>query len=115
MTLSEYAISLVISLGLSIALLAFIFIRLGQGRRFSGWDMLAFMGLPCALCIAVGMMAFGSDAPRFYTRTLGTSQEPKVEGVTYLTGFLGRTNRVRVDTAQGVYLLDSDARVPRLG
>lgn len=115
MSAAEFIITVSLSLGLSLALLAFIFWRLGQGRRFGGGDMLAYLGLPGTLFIAVAFLLFGSDAPGLYTRTLGKPQLAQVQQLTYLTGFLGRTNRVRVDTSQGVYLLDSDARVPRAG
>ncbi len=115
MTATEFILTVSLSAGLSIALLVFIFLRLGQGRRFGGGDMLAYLCLPGTLFIAVTFMLFGSDAPGLYTRTLGEPQVAQVQQLTYLTGFLGRTNRVRVDTSQGVYVLDSDARVPRAG
>ena len=115
MTATEFIITVSLSLGLSIALMAFIILRLGRGRRFSGGDMLAYMCLPGTLFIAVTFMLFGSDAPGLYTRTLGESQVAQIQQLTYLTGFLGRTNRLRVDTSQGVYVLDSHARVPRAG
>ena len=115
MTATEFITTVSLSAGLSIALIAFIILRLGRDRRFSGWDMLAYMCLPGTLFIAVTFMLFGSDSPGLYTRTLGKHQAAQVQQLTYLTGFLGRTNRVRVDTSQGVYVLDSDARVPRSG
>jgi len=115
MTATEFIITVSLSLGLSLALLVFIFLRLGRGRRFSGGDMLAYICLPGALFIAVTFMLFGSDDPGLYTRTLGVPQAAQIQQLTYLTGFLGRTNRVRVDTSRGVYVLDSDARVPRAG
>ena len=115
MTATEFITTLSLSAGLGIALLAFLFLRRGQGRRFSGWDMLAYMCLPCALFIAMALMLFGSNSPGLYTRKLGEPQAAQVQQLTYLTGFLGRTNRVRVDTDHGVFLLGSNARIPSYG
>jgi len=115
MTLTEFIISLAISIGLNIALLAFIFVRLGQGRRFSGWDMLAYMCIPCTLFVGLMVLTLDSNDPGLYTRTLGKPQVAQIQGLTFMTGFLGRTNRVRVDTNAGVYVLNSDARIPRSG
>jgi len=114
MAATEFTVTLSLSAGLGIALLAFILLCLGQGQRFSGGGLLAFMCFPGILFIALTVLTFSDDSG-LYTRTRGTPHAAQVEQLTYLTGFLGRTNRVRVDTDKGVFVLGSDVRVPRTG
>jgi hypothetical protein len=89
-------------------------LRLYFGHRYTGWDMLLTMSIPLALI----MGAFAgnvADDPGLYTQTVGHIVPVTVSRLTFLTGVLGRTTSVRVDTDRGVYFLSAEAPVPESG
>lgn len=89
-------------------------LRLHFGHRYTGWDMLLALTLPIALILGAGADNV-TDDPGLYTQNLGPAVPVTVSHLTYLTGVLGRTSRVRVDTDYGVYFLSADVPVPESG
>lgn len=89
-------------------------LRLRFGHRYTGWDLLLAISIP----IAIMMGAIGNslaDDPGVYTQSLGPVVPVTVSHLTFLTGILGRTQSVRVDTDHGVYFLSADTPVPESG
>lgn len=113
MTLTEFITSLVVSSGLLIALPLFFVVRYKIYECF-GWLELMAMFVWVIVMLYCTLLTFHMDDPGLYTRTLGAPLQAKVEGLMYMTGVMGQ-GRVRVDTDKGVYLLSSDALVPRSG
>lgn len=95
--------------GLAVGTLRIVF-----GEKPRGADSMWFFAVLFGLLF--GAIAFSdSDSPGLYTRQVGAPLTATVSGLTFLNGMFGGTDRVRVDTDQGVYLLPADALVPARG
>lgn len=89
-------------------------LRIVLGNKPRGVDMLWVFGLLGGM-ICAAVAGDLSDGPGLNTRTLGAPEPATVSHLTFLNGTFGYTNRLRVDTDHGVYLLDADALIPETG
>ena len=103
---------LAVVLGLGSLVAGILRIVLGNNPR--GVDMLWVFGLlGGVICAAVAGDL--SDGPGLFTRTLGAPEPATVSHLAFLNGAFGYTDRIRVDTDQGVYLVSADALIPAAG
>lgn len=114
MTLTEFIISAGVSGGLVIVLPLYFIVRIIINEDVTLRDMLALFIFMAALLYGTGLIFFADD-PGLYTRTVGPTQEARVEGLTYIGGSLWQESHVRVDTDKGSFLFDSDALIPHTG